>query len=108
VKFSIERIADPKNESPYAGDWATLKEVEIKDKLSGLIHLKEAFAPLWTSTLPTPSGTILSSKRGDRSRRQARRHRSRAVGSLSPQGMAAEAAYRAGPQSRLEVRAGRL
>jgi peptide/nickel transport system substrate-binding protein len=62
VKFSIERIADPKNESPYAGDWATLKEVEIKDKLSGLIHLKEAFAPLWTSTLPTPSSTILSKR----------------------------------------------
>lgn len=62
VKFSIERIADPKNESPYAGDWATLKEVEVKDKLSGLIHLNEAFAPLWLSTLPTPSGTILSQK----------------------------------------------
>ena len=30
VKFSIERIADPKNESPYSGDWATLKEVEVK------------------------------------------------------------------------------
>lgn len=62
VKFSIERVADPKMQSPYAGDWATLKEVEVKDKLSGIIHLKEAFAPLWTSTLPTPSGTILSKK----------------------------------------------
>lgn len=62
VKFSIERIANKKNESPYAGDWATLKEVEVKDKLSGLIHLTEAFAPMWTSTLPTPSGTILSQK----------------------------------------------
>lgn len=62
VKFSIERLADPKMESPYSGDWATLKEVEVKDTLSGLIHLKEAFAPLWTSTLPTPSGTILSKK----------------------------------------------
>ena len=62
VKFSIERIADPANKSPYAGDWATLKEVEVKDKLSGIIHLKEAFAPLWTSTLPTPSSTILSKR----------------------------------------------
>ena len=60
VKFSIERIADPANESPYAGDWVPLKEVEVKDKLSGLIHLKENFAPLWTSTLPGSSGTILS------------------------------------------------
>jgi peptide/nickel transport system substrate-binding protein len=62
VKFSIERLADPANKSPYAGDWATLKEVEVKDKLSGIIHLKQAFAPLWTSTLPTPSSTILSKR----------------------------------------------
>lgn len=27
VKFSFERIADPANESPYAGDWSALKEV---------------------------------------------------------------------------------
>lgn len=60
VKFSIERVADPANESPYAGDWAALKEVEVKDSLSGLIHLKEAFAPLWTSTLPTTTCSILS------------------------------------------------
>ena len=31
------------------------KEVEIKDKLSGLIHLKNKFVPLWTTTLPTPA-----------------------------------------------------
>jgi peptide/nickel transport system substrate-binding protein len=60
VKFSIERVADPANESPYAGDWASLKEVEVKDTLSGIIHLKEAFAPLWNSTLPTPTCAILS------------------------------------------------
>ncbi len=60
VKFSLERIANPENESPYAGDWSALKEVEVKDTLSGLIHLKSAFAPLWTSTLPTASSVILS------------------------------------------------
>ena len=60
VKFSFERVADPANESPYAGDWAELKEVEVKDKLSGIIHLKNPFVPLWTSTLPTPSCCILS------------------------------------------------
>ena len=60
VKFSIERVADPANESPYAGDWAALKEVEVKDTLSGIIHLKNAFAPLWTSTLPTTTCSILS------------------------------------------------
>ncbi|MBF9029752.1 twin-arginine translocation signal domain-containing protein [Rhodobacterales bacterium HKCCE3408] len=60
VKFSIERIADPAVESPYAGDWAALSEVEVIDDLSGRIHLTEAFAPLWSSTLPTPSCSILS------------------------------------------------
>ncbi|MEM9047129.1 MAG: ABC transporter substrate-binding protein [Pseudomonadota bacterium] len=62
VKFSIERIADPANESPYAGDWSALKEVEVKDTLSGLIHLKTKFVPLWTTTLPTPASCILSKK----------------------------------------------
>lgn len=62
VKFSIERIADPATESPYAGDWSALKEVEVKDKLSGLIHLKNKFVPLWATTLPTPASCILSRK----------------------------------------------
>ncbi len=62
VKFSIERIADPANESPYAGDWAALKEVEVKDTLSGLIHLNNPFVPLWNTTLPTPASCIVSKK----------------------------------------------
>ncbi len=60
VKFSIERVADPANESPYAGDWAALKEVEVQDTLSGIIHLKNNFVPLWSTTIPTPSCCILS------------------------------------------------
>ncbi len=62
VKFSLERIADPALESPYAGDWSALKEVEVKDKLSGVIHLKNKFVPLWTTTLPTAASCILSRK----------------------------------------------
>ncbi|MEO1473298.1 MAG: ABC transporter substrate-binding protein [Pseudomonadota bacterium] len=62
VKFSLERIADPANESPYSGDWSALKEVEVKDKLSGLIHLNKKFVPLWTTTLPTGVSCILSRK----------------------------------------------
>lgn len=62
VKFSLERIADPAMESPYAGDWDALKEVEVKDRLSGLIHLKNKFVPLWATTLPTPASCILSRK----------------------------------------------
>ena len=62
VKYSIERIANPDLESPYAGDWGALREVEVKDKLSGLIHLKNKFVPLWSTTLPTPASCILSKK----------------------------------------------
>lgn len=62
VKFSIERIADPANESPYKDDWAVLDHVEVTGTHSGVIILKEAFAPLWTSTLPTESCAILSKK----------------------------------------------
>jgi peptide/nickel transport system substrate-binding protein len=62
VKFSYERIADPKLDAPYAGDWKALKEVQIKDKYSGTIVLKEPFAALLHSTLPVTSGYILSKK----------------------------------------------
>lgn len=62
VKFSFERIADPKIESPYAGDWSALKEVEVTGKLSGRIHLKNQYVPLWSTTLPNTSGIILSQK----------------------------------------------
>jgi peptide/nickel transport system substrate-binding protein len=60
VKFSFERIADPKNESPYKDDFAVLDHVEVTDKYNGTIVLKEFFAPLWTSTLPEGSGKIVS------------------------------------------------
>lgn len=59
AKFSWERIADPANESPYQGDWAQLDHVEVTGKHTGTIVLKAPFAPLFTSTLPTPSGAIL-------------------------------------------------
>ena len=62
VKFSIERIADPANESPYAGDWAALDMVEVTGTYTGTIKLKNAFVPLWTTTLPTPAGCIVSKK----------------------------------------------
>ena len=51
VKYSFERIADPKNESPYRDDWVVLDRVEVKDPYSGTIVLKEPFAPLWTISL---------------------------------------------------------
>ncbi|MFC2031466.1 ABC transporter substrate-binding protein [Chloroflexota bacterium] len=59
VKFSYERMIDPELDAAYADDWATLDHVEIIDEYNGIIHLTEPFAPLWTSTLPVGSGTIL-------------------------------------------------
>jgi peptide/nickel transport system substrate-binding protein len=62
VKFSFERIADPKNESPYKDDWAALDRVEVKDPYTGTIVLREPFAPLWTISLVRGSGCIMSKK----------------------------------------------
>lgn len=62
VKFSFERIADPKTESPYQGDWAALDHVEVGDALTGTIVLKHPFAPLFSTTLPWNAGNILCKK----------------------------------------------
>jgi peptide/nickel transport system substrate-binding protein len=65
VKFSFERIAGltkPDLESPYQGDWAALKEVEVTGTYTGVIRLKEPFAPLFLTTLPGSSGIIVSRK----------------------------------------------
>ena len=62
VKFSFERIADPEMQSPYAEDWSALDHVEVTGELTGTIVLKEPYAPLWTTTLPSVSGQILSRK----------------------------------------------
>ena len=62
VKFSFERIVDPTMQSPYHDDWSTLLQVEVTGSLSGVIHLRKPFAPLWTSTLPWNAGMILCRK----------------------------------------------
>ncbi|MDA0952845.1 MAG: ABC transporter substrate-binding protein, partial [Proteobacteria bacterium] len=62
VKFSFERIADPEMQSPYAEDWSALDHVEVTGELTGTIVLKEPYAPLWTTTLPSVSGQIVSRK----------------------------------------------
>jgi peptide/nickel transport system substrate-binding protein len=60
VKYSYERIADPKNEAPWKDKWKALDHVEIKDKYNGAILLKEPFAPLFVTTLCDGPGSILS------------------------------------------------
>lgn len=65
VKFSFERIAGltkPAIDSPYKGDWAALKQVKVTGKYTGVIELKEPFAPLFLTTLPCSSGIIISHK----------------------------------------------
>lgn len=59
VKYSFERIADPELESPYAEDWVTLDGVEVTDRYSGVIVLKEASPMVWTTTLVGTSGLIV-------------------------------------------------
>ena len=59
VKYSYERIGNPENNSAYKIDWEQLDQVEIVDKYSGVIVLKQAFAPLWTTSLPGGSGCIV-------------------------------------------------
>lgn len=60
VEYSFERFTNEALEAPNSGDWAPLKDVEVLDKYSGLIHLKEPFAPVWWSTLPYAAGAIVS------------------------------------------------
>lgn len=60
VKYSFERIAAPQTGSPYASDWEALDHVQVDDTYTGVIVLKTPFAPLWWSTLPWGSGSIVS------------------------------------------------
>ncbi len=62
VKYSFERVADPDTKSAYADDWKLLDTVEIKDKYTGVIIMKEPFAPIWMTSLTGISGVILSKK----------------------------------------------
>ncbi|MGB7269694.1 MAG: ABC transporter substrate-binding protein [Albidovulum sp.] len=60
VEYSFERFTNEALAAPNSGDWAPLKDVEVLDKYSGLIHFNEPFAPVWWSTLPYTGGAIIS------------------------------------------------
>ena len=62
VKFSFERVIDPKMQSPYASDWSTLDHVEVVDAQTGVIVLKSYSATLWTIGLPGWTGMIVCKK----------------------------------------------
>lgn len=59
VKYSFERIANPANESPWKYQFEKLDSVEVKDERTGIIHLKEAFQPIWLASLPYYGGHIV-------------------------------------------------
>jgi len=60
VKFSFERVIE--HDSPVKGDWGPLDRVDVEDKYTGVIVLKEPFQPLWNITLPYGAGHIVSKK----------------------------------------------
>ena len=62
VKFSFERIIDPKAKSPEKETWAALDHVEVINKYTAKIVLKYPSARLFTSTLPLNAGMIVSKK----------------------------------------------
>lgn len=62
VKFSFERIIDPTLEAAYAVKWEALDYVEVVDKYTARIHLKELYAPLFAATLAYSAGQIVSKK----------------------------------------------
>lgn len=64
VKFSFERMIDPELNAVYGGDWVALDNVEITGTYSGIIHLKQAYAPIY-DVLAGNSGFILSKKAGE-------------------------------------------
>ena len=62
VKFSFDRIINPQNASPEDVSWAALDHVEVIDKYTVKLVLKEPSARLFTSTLPMNAGFIVSKK----------------------------------------------
>ena len=62
VKYSFERVIDPDLGSTCAVEWGPLDHVEVTDKYSGVIVLKEPFMPVWMLSLTYNVGNILSKK----------------------------------------------
>ncbi len=60
VKFSFERIAN--SDSAWAYQFEKLREVEVIDDRSGIIHLTEPFAPFIVIALPYYGGHIVCQK----------------------------------------------
>jgi len=62
VKFSLERMSDPKQKSPEKGQWKLLDHVEVVDRYTARLVLKDQKVNLFTSALPMNTGMIVSKK----------------------------------------------
>ncbi len=70
VKFSFERIIDPEVKSPEKGTWKLLEKVEVIDKYTAKLILKNKMANLFTSALPMNAGLIVSKKAAEKMGRE--------------------------------------
>lgn len=59
VKYSFERYKDTKLAAPNAPTWEPLDRVEVIDKYSGIIHLKQPYSGLFGYVLPHDGGQIV-------------------------------------------------
>lgn len=62
VKFSFERVKDPKNASAWAYAFDAMDHVEVTGQRTGVIKLKSPSAPFWVTTLPYYMGHIVCQK----------------------------------------------
>lgn len=62
VKFSFERHFDPDLKSQLKGDLGTFSHVDVTGKYTGVIVLKEPFAPIWMVGLAYMAGNIICKK----------------------------------------------
>jgi len=70
VKFSLERIADPAAKSPEKGQWKLLDHIEVVDKYTAKLVLKDKKVNLFTSALPMNTGMIVSKKAAEKMGRE--------------------------------------
>lgn len=59
VKFSFERVADPKQNSPWQYAWSSLDHIEVTDRLSGIFHFKREDVTIWGGALPAWAGHVV-------------------------------------------------
>ena len=70
VKFSFERIVDPEQKSTEKGNFAQLERVDVIDPYTARLVLKDRMAQLFTSTLPSNTGMIVSKKAVEKAGRE--------------------------------------